>query len=56
MCYTFPNNAGEVGAVLFERTQEDKIALFFILLAIYVLDLLFMRMNLKDELLSLIHI
>ena len=34
--------------MLFGRTQEDKIALFFILLVIYVLDLLFLRMNLKD--------
>ena len=55
MCYTFPNNAGEVGAVLFERTQEDRIALFFILFAIYVLNLLFMRMNLKDELRFITH-
>ena len=41
--------------MLFGRTQEDKIALFFILLAIYVLDLLLMRMNLKDELRFITH-
>ena len=41
--------------MLFERTQEDKVVLFFILLVIYVLDLLFLRMNLKDELRFITH-
>ena len=39
----------------FGRTQEDKVVLFFILLVIYVLDLLFLRMNLKDELRFITH-
>ena len=55
MCYTFPNDAKGVDAVLFGRTQEDKVVLFFILLVIYVLDLLFLRMNLKDELRFITH-
>ena len=55
MCYTFPNDAKGVDVVLFGRTQEDKVVLFFILLAIYVLDLLFLRMNLKDELRLITH-
>ena len=41
--------------MLFGRTQEDKVVLFFILLVIYVLDLLFLRMNLKDELRFITH-
>ena len=55
MCYTFPNDAKGVDAVLFGRTREDKVVLFFILLVIYVLDLLFLRMNLKDELRFITH-